>query len=667
MKNTLFSKFHLGEAINLLVIGLFGFILIGHFLTGEYLVTHYADWLYHAFRIRSILTYDFVAWDHIWSNGMNYWHGYQFIPHLFSVILVSITGLSVTKSMIYVTMAVFFIHRICLYLIIRSQGVSRFPALFITLASYAFAQEWGTMKDYSLYIGTIILPICIWIWMKGMQDFRFMIIFAALAGFSFQFHPIVGYSMAFLLFFTLLISFSSIQKKRAYMAFGIFVLASSPFTLAYIVSGYRFVNPTLESLYFLKLIILEKNYGLSITLLIFFAFSWIMTFIKTSSIERWPRLLLLYTTLYLLVIVLARNGYMPLFINKLQITRAVIVLGFIIPYIAALHVETIMQKVKSRFFYTIITVILAITLTEAIDVSSAISALPAKTSDNAVAKYVNLHPDLKGSIFIDDVVSATYFTRPPVRFATSYNQHAEPHPHAQRLGRLLKNDFSFTGISNKQIRLINDYAQVLGIEYIFVPDFSPLAKLNLQEKSSDFLFEKVANVRTANGTFAVLKNKNSIHYAYVGNLSDKQLIKLEPVDDPTIRSDSYKAWDNEISNLANLMNKKIIKPVPMQFIYPDTLAIDVSKITDMKNKFILVTQSYHSGWKAKDSSPIIQSTGMHFLYLTTPAAEKIVLKNEWPLWYWPVQSIGLITLISVVIWQLLFTKITPRKIISLER
>lgn len=646
----------------------FGWFLIGYYWQFQYLNTTYPDWMFHAFRIQSLSMHGFVSWDHIWSSGIHYWYGYQYLPHLLALLVSRVFSLTVTQGMIWLTIFVFITSRVSMYLVMRSFKIPCFIAMFATLCSFAFAQEWYAIRDFSIYIAVLVLPLYIFVWVAGMNNFRYVYIFSALTGIAWMFHPVLGYTVSGLLFFTLLLSLPKTNKTQVITTIIIWLISSTPFTIPFFFSGYKYVNPILSSAQFLRELLTAKYLGLSITGMVVFFASWVITFIKTSSIERWPRLLLLFCTFYMMCILLGQSGYFPNFINQLQISRGILFVGMMLPYIFGIYLSSLLSTVKSKFVHSVLLVCLAMTLTETMYISSVYSAIASNDLDNPVAKYVT-DREIKGSIFTDDVAEASYFSPNGVRFVNSYNEHAELHPLSQRFNKLMKNDLTFTGVSIKQQDLIVEYANVLGLEYIFIPDFSPLAKNNALTDGNNAPFKKVAYMKTTKGTYAILRNKKEVQYAYIGDKNILEKISKNNFVKPTLLATSFKEWDQEITNINDLVEKKQLKPVPLSFVNTDQIDIDLSQAGDVSNKFLLITQSYENNWSPTPYVDI-QPSSLRFMLITdlTPAAgNTLSLKHNWPVWYWPVQFLAIITTVIVFIWQMFFTVIPKKQIISLEK
>ncbi len=188
-----------------------GWFLIGYYVHYEYLDTGYQDWLYHAFRVRDIMQYGVSSWDHVWASGINHWRAFQYVEHIATALIVEIFGLSITKAMIWLSVIVFIGIRIISYIALRLLGINLWFSFFAIILSYASSQQWVAIKDFSLHIAFIAVPVIVFVWIKAVNDPRWVYLFAALSGASWSLHPVIGYSTTGMLIFLLFAN--DFQKK----------------------------------------------------------------------------------------------------------------------------------------------------------------------------------------------------------------------------------------------------------------------------------------------------------------------------------------------------------------------------------------------------------------------------------------------------------------------
>ncbi|MBP9819544.1 hypothetical protein KBC79_02280 [Candidatus Woesebacteria bacterium] len=564
------------------------------------------------------------------------------------------------------TIAIFLVIRVLMYAALRLMHIRPLPALVGVVTSYAMMQQWVTIKDFSMFVALLGTPILIFTWYKSVELKQYVPLFTGLAGLSWSLHPVLGYSSAFLGLFLAMAHRSSINLTSKTLILLLFLLSVTPFFLPYGFSGYYYSNPILSSPQFLRDTIISEQFGMSLLYIIFLTISWASVLVFSTKTPRWAKLLLLASSLYILLIKLGQENLLPTIVNKLQISRAITLIGFLLSFVFAAVAQTALRKSPSRFMTTILLVIICISTISAVSIASVYSAQPVVTIVDPVSGYfAHGNPEPTGSVYYPNVSEASYFAPSDVRFATSYNEHLEPHPLAQRFRILNRSDIAFTGISDQQLNLITDYSLGMGIELLFVPDLAPsIAALTTSKSATPALFEQAGEINTPSGQFTVLRNKQPIAYAYV--LTSDQFAKLSLADlpKPTLEAQSFKPWDAEMQTMVQLIRSSSVKPVPLTFKHPDKLHIDVSTTKISANSMLLITQSYDQNWRVvEDPSIPIQPTALRFMYLPiNSATQTITLQNSWPIWHWPVQALGGISVAVGAVWSILWLRQKPQPI-----
>lgn len=652
------AVFVVAELLSLAAIIAVGWFLIGYYTKFEFLQTGYQDWIYNAFRIRDVSQFGIASWDHIWGNGINHWRAFQYVSYVVVFAVVKMTGLSITHAMMWVSAVVFIAIRVLLYLILRRLGINRLVSILSTVVSYAVAQQWVALNDF-LFIGFFIIPIYVWFWIYVVKDkeTRGIYILAALTGASWSIHPVVGYSLSGL--FGLFIIANNIKRdsKKLILSIAVFFISSAPFSIPYLFSGYSVSNPSFITPQFMKMLLASDNYlGLSLPYSIFIGLCWIIFLIKSEQIPRWAKLLLFYSTTYLIFIYFGLLGYYPEFINKFQFSRAIPIISILLVLCFGAFFHALFISSKSRITSFVLVAIIAVLITHSISIASAYSGQPVLFIQNPVENFFSNKGIPKGNVYFKNVPEASYFSKSGIRFVTSYNQHLLLNPYPMRFDMLMKTDIAYTGATDHQIDLINDYATVLGVEYIFIPKLSPLvAGLTVDRESSKAIFEKVDEVNVPSDTYAVLHSKQPIVNAYVFE-SDQagELLHFDALSKPTLKATSYIPWDQEIQRTAEHIRNGDFAPVELSFGWPNRLVMDGSVLSSYHNPEILVNQSYDAGWHATNAEGVrIEPTNLRFMHLSFSMGARphqINLENTWPWWHWPVQSLGVvcITLTTIV-------------------
>ncbi len=644
----------LTDVFALALIGGIGWFVAGYFTNYEYILSSYEDWIYHAFRVETLAHDGITSWNHEWGTGMNIWRLYQYGQHHLVLWATALTGVAIPKMLIYFGVGIYIGIRVALYGILRVFGVTPLFALLGVTTSYTFVQEWIAMQDFSIYVAFACVPLYIYLWVKTYGDLRMVYLLTALTGCLWSLHPLMGFSMSILLGF--LVLFSPIKgdwKKLMLMAI-IYLLGATPFLSQYLTAGYFFTNPLFKSPIYLSYSVLPIYGGLSLVYWVLFGASWVLLIFQSHKISPWVKVLLAYSSFYLVLISLGRNYLLPEFLVQFQFSRGVSAVAIILAFSFAVIFYQTMRSIRSSFLLSIVVVLIAINVVHAVDIGSGYYvAPPGNKIENPVAKFFEEHDVPTGSVYYDNVSEASYFTRPGVRFVTSYNEHMQPHPYSTRLNILIKNSTIFTGISESHLKSLEDYATVLGIEYYFLPSKSPFVK-GLTEKEGAF-FSKVAEIQseTLSDSVAVLRNTAPLSYGYVGERSALPEEFLSGhLENPTLHVATYQPWDEAISRMAGVIRSGTLVPLKLSFRDTDRLMLAVNEETlaQYEDPVVLIHQSYDQNWRVENVPGVTISTSeLRLMLLTIPKETPIdggmlLLKNSWPRWHWPAQSVGVLTI-----------------------
>lgn len=644
----------------LAAIALLSLFLVGNYLRAEYLSTGYPDWLYHAYRIKSALTFGISSWEHSVASGISQWKAYQYIPHFLTIAIKSLTGASITRSMLILTVLVFVGLRLISYLGMRLLNISATAAFIAVIISLNFAQQWQNIKDFSIFIASILVPVFIIIWAKSLDYPKLRYLVAAIAGFSWTIHPVVGFTL------TCLFGLSSVtqlarESKQSLIGYGIlFLLASAPFVLPYLLKGYTFANPILNTSTFFRITLPYDYLGLSLTYAIALFFCWVTLVWKNTQVSLWLKSLLLYTSLMLGIIWLGKQGFTPAIINQLQISRANTAIGLMLPFVFAGYIDVFLKSTKSFFVRIIITILVAAVITQGIDQATSLGAAAVNQVQSPVASYFADKPAPYGLVYSQDISEDFYLSYPKVRFISSYNEHLLPSPISFRFKTLMKPDLGYTGVSQKQIDVLTSYIDLLGIQYLFLPPKSPFAE-QLVDRTKHFTQESI--MLENNQAVTVLVNNQPVHFAYMMEADLAQaIINFEDLPQPTLRANSHNLWDEVVSRLATDLDNQAVVPVPVSFINNNRLKLDLASANQFTNPQILITQNYDPNWRVDNYPELeIEPTSLRFMFINLPTLgsnTSLYLSNNWPAWHWPVQSLGLITVSLTLLATLIYTLIT---------
>lgn len=634
----------ISDLVAILLIFAVGWFLIGYYTHYQFLSINYQDWMSHAFRIESIKLHGMVSWDHLWDNGINYWRSYQFLPHLLVLGVSNLFHLSIPQAMLISVVFVFLFTRLSTYVVLRSLKITPLIALFATVASYTFEQQWGAVKDFTLFLSMGVLPIFVLLWILAIKRRRFFYILAAFSGLTWMVHPILGYSCSGLFFSLYLFSSPKLKMKTILSSLAVFLTAWMSFVIPYVFYGYGYTNPIFSFAQFLRDTVIPVYFGLSLMYVLLLITSWGITLLLTAKIERWSKLLLLYITVYVFVIMAGQAGYLPGFINQLQVSRGIVVVGFLLPFVFASSLQTVLHKVESKFLFGFIAIVLALSITEAISVSTEYTATPVNTIHDPVQEFFKDH-DHTGSVYIENVSQASFFSNDGIRYATSYNEHLEPHPLTQRFHKLVRSDLVYRGVTVRQSELVSAYAKLFGMEYLFLPDFSPLTQylLDNPDKTTQ-VFTDAGKVMADENTYVVLHNQQPVHYAYLADADAvNKNFSFATFRKPTLQVETFQPWDEEVMKEVAFESSDQATPVPVKFVKTDTLEFTLPSNVSLDHKVLIINQSYDNNWQVKEfPNAHVRPTALRFMTLPLNASmngKTLTLKNSWPNWYWPVQAL----------------------------
>lgn len=634
-----------------------GWFLIGYYADFEYLATGYQDWIYHAFRIRSILEHGIVSWDHVWSNGLNYWRAYQYLPHLFVIGVMSVFHLSIGKAMLVTSVVVFLLIRVVLYALLRSFGISPLIALLAAESTYLFPQQWVVLKDYSIFISLLFVYPFLYFWIGSFSDRRHLYVATALSGFFWSIHPVLGYTLGGLLFFSVLFTDRKKEPTALVQMVLLYLLTSAAFTVPYLTVTYKFVNPIFASSQFLRDTLISDYFGLGLSFIMLFSAGAGALFIFGHRFPQWSKVLFLYCTLLLLMIRIGQEGYLPSLINQLQITRAIVILAFLLAVCFGVFFSRIASNWKSKFFTSVLLVVVVFFATSSIEVAQIYTGEPVATATNAVAEYFRNRPLPVGEVYYANVSEASTFAPMGIRFVTSYNEHLQPHPYSTRFHNLVKTDAAYAVITEKQRHLISDYALVLGIEYLFLPAYSPLIKGLVS--GEDPAFTEVGTAAGDGEIFTVIRatKPTASAYAFPAGLTG-QMLRFDTLPKPTLATVSYTVWDDEIARVAELIRSEKLSPLPVAYPTPETLTIDLRDRT-IEHPGIFLGESFDPDWRASDSRVSIAPTSLRFMSLSLPDSSlpvTITLSHSWPKWHWPLQ-LAVLGIVGLILGLFLLSEI----------
>lgn len=624
----------------------FGLFLFGSYLFYEYLWVSYADWVYQAFQVRSVAEHGFSSWDHIWANGMNHWRLYQYLPHAVAVGISKILPVSLTKAMIIETVGILLFHLSITYVLLRKLKIKALPALLAITAFLTMPQLWAPVKEFSILFPFTLISIYTYIWIQDMVHKRHSYILPALAGIAWVFHPTLAYVAAGLWVFTFNLQLNWHSIRQILGRSIIYLAISSVFWLPYLTKGYYFGNPSFASAQFYRENLPGENFGFGLLMFSLLGLSWLSLLALPRQIPKWTKVLLVFITIFFIMIRLGQSGALPSAILQLQFARAVPLLGVLLSFVVASIANMVWPK-HSRFLKTVGVLLLAFFCSSAIGNASRSAPSATNEIESPVADFVEQQGLPKGRIFTSDIANASFLSPTGTQFVNSYFEQMLPSPTAMRFAALLRNDIAYTGISQQQVDYLISYSHVLGLQYLFLPKLSPSIPMLTRESLKGTGF-KVVPFETNSG-LVVLESEFPIANAYA--VVDDSVLSFDTLRKPTMHATSWKAWDARFVALDYAIREKKLVPIRMKTDGINGLEVDLSSVPANVSTLLLM-QSYDSNWEIKEKGFSLTPTSERLMVLKLPSTNRptsVHLENSWPAWHWPLQftMIGLTVVVIV--------------------
>lgn len=630
------------DVVAVLALVLYGFFLIGNLSQGNFLDTGYQDWTYHAMRLEMVTQHGMLSWENFWSNGINLWRSYQYLIYYILLGANKVLQLSIPKLMIWATIFVFIASRVMWYVVLRRVKVRPILAFVAVLASFYMIQQWSSIKDFSIYMVSFFLPFFVWTWVNSTQKKTWMLIVAPLAGFAWFLHPIMGLICSGLWGLSFLFLAKKLRPVEIIVQWGAFLTIAAGFFVPYFAYGYGFTHPVFASVEFLVMALQRPGLlGLSQLLLAMLVFSWIILVAKLSKLKRWYKILTLFSSLYLLAVVLGMRNFLPTFIMQLQFSRGVFLVGYLICFGFGYALEQIVTKRSRKTVLTLLALASAIIMTESVVWSADLSAPVTETLDNPVTQFLSTTQP-KGNLYFRNPTVSTYLDFGKVRFVNSYNWHMEPNPYSYRYTQLLNTDFAFSSVSPSKLETLYAYTRVLNVEYLALPINSPLMR-SLTDEKNPTPFTSVLTTIHNSVSYSFIRSPYNVAYAYF--IPDELLGEVFSTDVlpvPTLHVNSFKKWDESIKKMHTGLNKEGIVPLSVAFPTPETIEVQLPTATTSGK--VLVLQSHDPYWKATQAGINLESSNTHFIVVTPNQAANettLTLVHHWPEWFWPLQLLSL--------------------------
>ncbi len=617
------------------ILAVFSFFFISFYKDALSINTGYPDWLVQAFRIKFIETNGFISWSHVWANGANILQSYQFVPHVVTIAASKLLHVDITRAMIILIVTQFVMLRIFIYIALRLLKIQAVPALVTSLLSFAIAQYWGGVSDYSIIFGITCFPIMILIWIWQLHH-RLPLVYAALCGLSFYVHPILAFYSITLWMIGLFLTSRSIVSLHTIIEIITFLLYASFFWVPIVFKySYAYTVSTLSTLEFLKHPLADyTNMGLSLSIMVAFVLSLIHITLPNRHRFRWSYLLTTFAFAMLFLVWIQTTLNLPIFINRFQFTRGMSFIGIAIVFSFSAVAQRI-YKQKNSIISSLLFAGTIFALSESVWFSSVYANPPVNNIDDPVSSYIANHPETPlqdGRVWVPTIDASSFKAPSSVRFPYSYMGHMEPNLASPRIAPLVSYEHYQNKIPDMNMERINDYFQITGTKYVFADEHSSLTRTLLSPK---YGYKDLGSIELTNSAFHLFEvpwpiiNAAAIDPAYMKYFTTFSSSLTSSTINDQISLDSY------TKILVKALYQKTNTPLSVSYTTPESLTIHIP--SDRISNVIYVNESYSKNWKATvDGVPQkIMTAGPHFLAVSLNVDLKkeglLLLQHSWPL------------------------------------
>lgn len=617
----------------LVILSSISLLLISFYFQANMLDTGYADWLVHAFRIKSLQTYGLVSWTHEWDNGMNIWRSYQFIPHFLTLGLVELFHVSVTRAMILIIIIQFVLLRVFIYIVLRLLHIAPFASFVCALLSFDIAQYWGGVSDFSLLFGFTFFPLMLFFWVKYYEG-KLSYFFPYIAGILFYIHPLLGFTTIALWVIALLFSERKIVSLSSFFQFLIILISSSLFWFPIVSkSSYTYTASFFSTSTFLHEILAPYSYyGLSLFLLLCLGMCSLHVFMPISKKLGWTKVLFVFSCIYFLLVILGLSINLPAFVDQFQFTRGVTFIGIGIIFVVAPIIEKLFTY-KPLVIKGVLLFLLGLVLVEGIWFTSIYSPQPVKDLPEVTSTYTQKHAIsfAETSVWSSTIDTSSYYAPLTTKFPYSYMNHLESNQLSPRLESLILSQHSLDTVPNVSIDRLGYYFKLSGTKYLFFDETSPYMNSLLNYATEPY--KNLGQIDTPDALYHGFEVPWQVRNAAI--ISDKYksdlrhfpfALDLSNVNDQ-ISLDSY------VKKYTNIVYAADNTPLIVTYPGPETLQVAIPK--DRKSNTVYIGESFDSGWKAYiNNQPVsLASSGPNFIIAKLPNLQEsgiLVLKHSWP-------------------------------------
>lgn len=663
MEKILKNKKILWDVICVGIITVVSLFIISFYLNANYINTRYEDWMVHAYRVKSLQEFGYSSWTHVWSNGINIWKGYQFLPHVLTWLVVTVTHLEIPRAMVLITVSQFILLRLFMYGTLRLLKFSPIVSFMCAMLSLNIAQYWSGVNDYSILFGFTVFPLIIFAWIKYGQG-KIEHMFPFITGFLFYLHPVTAFYTALLWITGIIFSDKKLFSKSLILQYLIFFVTSSLFWFPIIFkSSYSYSSPELATRYFLNLVLSHyQYYGLSLSLIICFLIAGIRSLLPIKPELRWSRSLYLFILMIATLIVAGISIDLPKFITQFQFARGVTMLGIAILFVIAGVLEEVI-KVKSMALKGIITFIVCIALIEGIWFASDYSPVPAQKFEDPVVQFSKQRENIQNArVWSPKLGNSSYFTNPDIRFPYSYQSHMESNQIANRLTQLILYHPYVEEAPKVAIDRLTDYFKLSGTEYAFFEEASPFTKTLSASSSAEY--KNLGRYTVENSLYHAFKMPWQPRNAVLIQKQYREKLSHFPFNLKFNETNDQTALDDYIHQLANTIYKD--DNLTLKIEYPTNETITVTIPDNRSTNLVYINESHDNEWVAKFNGrkQVIEPAGPNYMLVKLDNENEsgtLLLKHAWPVSFYLLVSVIAAIPVSSMAWNFYKTNFNKKR------
>lgn len=608
--------------------------LTSFYFHSSFIDTGSPEWLTQAFRIKMLSLYGFNSWIHTWSNGINIWQSYPFIPQVLTVLVAKTLHATITRSMVLITISIFIILRLEIYVLLRVEKFSPLTSFVATVLSFPITLYWVGVNDFALQFAFLFFPLFLYIWklyVTGKTD----IVFAFFVGISFYIHPILAFYVTCLWIIGIFISEKKVISLTVFLECSMYAIGSSFYWYPLLFKqAYTYTDPYLSSLEFNHTLLGNISWlGLSLSLVVALVFIGIRTFMPVKREWQWIKALGVVTLLLIVLVGLAITIPLPSVISSFQFTKGVTLIAIAICIAVAPFIEAIFTS-NYMVFKFILLFGFIFAATEGIWITSIYSSAPVSVVEDPVLRAIQHgQMQLKNSrLWASDIDVTSYFSPPTIRLPYSQYPQLDSNQISPRLNQLILNAQYPQAAPIAAMDRLSDYFKVAGVRYIFFDELSPFTKV-LEDNPQFYHFTDLGLIKLASSVTHVYEVPWKPEDAILIDKKYSHGFEHFPFTLTFEQNNDYITLDQYVHDLAKVLYSNANKPLVIAYPTQESLIVIVPPLR--VSNLIYINESYSGTWQAEFNHRIqrITPAGPNYMEVQLDDYKSggiLRLQHSWP-------------------------------------